>query len=82
MNEEALGLSTTPLTISPQEPRVQLTVGIQLMDFLVDIRATCSVLNIKINMECPEGSLYSWGQTQQRRGHTYRKWSITSPRDV
>lgn len=64
MNEEAPGLPTTSLTISSQEPWVQLTVGIQLMDFLVDIGATYSVLNTKIDMECPEGSLYSWGQAQ------------------
>ena len=64
MNEEALAFPTTSLTIFLQEPWVQLTVGIQLMNFLVDTGATYSVLNTKIDMECPEGSLYSWGQTQ------------------
>ena len=79
MNEETLGLPTTSLTISPQEPWVQLRVGIQLIDFLVDLGATYSVLNTKIDMECPEGSLYSWGETQQR---SHRKWSIHLHPDV
>lgn len=36
-----------PIIIYPEEPWVQLTVGKMLVDFLVDMEATYSVLNVK-----------------------------------
>ena len=37
-----------PILISPQEPRVTLTVGNKLIDFLIDMGATYSVVNTKV----------------------------------
>lgn len=38
---------TCPIPISPQEPRVTLTVGDKLIDFLIDTGVTYSVVNTR-----------------------------------
>ena len=37
-----------PILISPQEPQVTLTVGDKLIDFLIDLQVTYSVVNTKV----------------------------------
>ena len=51
MNEEAQILSWDlrhPITISPQEPKVKLTVGNDLIDFLIDKGATYFMVNTRV----------------------------------
>ena len=47
-NEEAWELPWHPILISPQEPQVTLTVRDKLIDFLLDLGVTYSVVNTKV----------------------------------
>ena len=57
-----------PIPIVPHEPRVQMTVGTQLVDFLEDTGATYSVLNSKLTSlsNSSIAIVGVTGETQQR----------------
>ena len=64
-----LGISQ-PITISPQESWVQLTVGNKLIDFLVDTGATYSLLNTKLTNRSSAAIMVTGvtGQLQKKTG--------------
>ena len=57
-----------PISIVLHEPRVQITVGTKVVDFLVDTGATYSVLNCKLTSlsNSPVAIVGVTGETQQR----------------
>ena len=46
-----------PILISPQEAQVTMTVGNKLIDFLIDMGATYSVVNTKVAQKTPQSIL-------------------------
>ena len=59
-----------PIPISPQEPRVTLTVGDKLIDFLIDTGATYSVVNTKVAQKTSQ-SITVTGVSGEVQNHSF-----------
>ena len=53
-----------PIPISPQEPWVNLTAGYKLIDFLIDISATYSVVNNKVAQKTSQSRSFHCGTVE------------------